>query len=1210
MNGSRLIQIPKRSSERIATNPGSIFLAKPPFFTPWTPPLGIAVLKSYLEQQKFKVRCFDYNTDPLLWDTHHKYFATVQALEDISMNDGYTRLWWILNAHMLAYVNRAGLDGCARVLEKIIPLYGLKHDPPLIQKLNAIVEAYFKRLDEMTDQLSLSGYSVAGTSTYSTSLASSLFILRKIKETYPQIKTVMGGGVFADDLALGADNLETLLAQYPFVDHVILGEGELLFQQLLEGHTNERVISMGSEKKTLDMKEVVTPDFSDFESGFYYHLTIEGARSCPFQCSFCSETVQWGEYRKKPAGLLADQVTYLAKRYNNNAFFMGDSLMNPYIVYFARELLKRKANILYDGYLRADKPVTRQDWVKEWAQSGLYRVRMGIESAAGRVLEAMDKMTTPAVISGALKTLASQGIRTTTYWIAGFPGETEDDFSETLEFIREHHRYIYELEAHPYYYYPYGQIGSRLYESYSLYPDEVTDIIKFKVWDICNANPTREVRYQRLSRMCKLASELGLPNIYTLEDRYQAEERWHSLQPLAREVFEGTRLNREPATVSGTRVCFFDSGYASSSPQSNLESIVAYHMTAGAKLDHAVLSASIQDLIRYNEALQLSIQAAGFNASIETAPGHENELLFVYPFDNSQPDAAEAMQVAMRELSVEMEPKPGRSIRVALFEREQGESDIFLLVHRSVADARGATLLCEDLYRIYMQRSHGMDICLPPVQKNLSAFASEPPSSPIIKDTKRESSFVSNAVGGADAPVAQFPKIESRTFRVDCANISSSSLTQCGWSIQEVLAAALIKCFASSGLGMDTGIDLALDIRWGVMEILRTVGPFTRVIHLPPEDIKPDQPLSSLIHSLRQAASSALTIANSEGYETAIFEKAELRPLLSLERLVEPPWFGSDAWIPKGFFASEGSKRWPHSVVAEVYRDGSDMRILFWYETTKMNFVTRFEANLPSHIESIEADADHYARGMQYWSEKFKTDCPDSPIGSAVRATGLAGWESVDFTVNEALLSSVLSTYESTESLALLAAVSALLSRLSGREDVIILGQVESDEGPKTVPLRFYPRWSMTVREFVHCVGKEMTTALGFYSAALDFLTGKPGCQQEFHQPVFDVGYVYGLPVIARVDAVGEGELKKRAAARDLHLAVCATRDSSGLAVQVRFDRSRLERKVVEGFAAHLERTLGILEAEPDILIGDLAFEGASADQLASVRLAGESFSF
>lgn len=293
---------------------------------------------------------------------------------------------------------------------------------------------------------------------------------------------------------------------------------------------------------------------------------------------------------------------------------MGDSLMNPYIVPFARELLTRNANVLYDGYLRADKPVTHRDWVHEWAQSGLYRVRMGIESAATRVLEAMDKMTTPATISAALKTLASEGIRTTTYWIAGFPGETEEDFCETLEFIREHHRYIYELEAHPYYYYPYGQIGSRLYECYSLYPEEVIDIIKFKVWDICNANPSRGERYERLSRMCKLATDLGLPNIYTLEDRYQAEERWHSLQPLAKEVFEGTRVDRQPAkeSVRAALLPGGSSGSPNSDYRSNIDSIVSYRVTVGKKLDHAIFSSSLEDLIRYNEALQLSIQSSEF----------------------------------------------------------------------------------------------------------------------------------------------------------------------------------------------------------------------------------------------------------------------------------------------------------------------------------------------------------------------------------------------------------------------------------------------------------------------------------------------------------------------------------------------------------------------------------------------------------------------
>ena len=86
---------------------GRIMLVKPPYFTPWTPPLGIAILKSFLEQNGFVANCFDFNIDPELWGMHHNYFATLQKLEDVSINDGYSKLWWVLDAHMLAYANEA-----------------------------------------------------------------------------------------------------------------------------------------------------------------------------------------------------------------------------------------------------------------------------------------------------------------------------------------------------------------------------------------------------------------------------------------------------------------------------------------------------------------------------------------------------------------------------------------------------------------------------------------------------------------------------------------------------------------------------------------------------------------------------------------------------------------------------------------------------------------------------------------------------------------------------------------------------------------------------------------------------------------------------------------------------------------------------------------------------------------------------------------------
>ena len=38
---------------------------------------------------------------------HHKYFSALAAASPSTSNDGYSKLWWIINAHMLAYANVA-----------------------------------------------------------------------------------------------------------------------------------------------------------------------------------------------------------------------------------------------------------------------------------------------------------------------------------------------------------------------------------------------------------------------------------------------------------------------------------------------------------------------------------------------------------------------------------------------------------------------------------------------------------------------------------------------------------------------------------------------------------------------------------------------------------------------------------------------------------------------------------------------------------------------------------------------------------------------------------------------------------------------------------------------------------------------------------------------------------------------------------------------
>jgi radical SAM superfamily enzyme YgiQ (UPF0313 family) len=659
-----------------------ILLVLPPFFTPLTPPLGISILKSYLEENGYSVTCFDFNTLAQQWNVHHQYFARLQSLESVSIQDGYSKLWHILNDHMLAHMNGTAAEDLMQLLPRIISQYGMKSEPLVVEDLISLVERYFRGFEATLFELfDFSKYSHVGTSTYTTSLSSSLYLLRAVKQRFPWITTIMGGGVFADDLALGSDNLDTLIREYSFLDHIVIGEGEGLLLKLLRGELKDQrlITSENVQGVNLDMLEVPVPSFKDFNMQEYYHLTIEGARSCPFQCSFCSETIQWGKYRKKPARILAGQMIRLAESYGNNTFFMGDSLMNPYIDELARVLLEKQGQVLYDGYLRADKPVTHRDRANLWARSGLVRVRMGIESASTRVLGMMDKMTTPQTIAETLKSLASAGVRTTTYWIVGYPGETQEDFQETLDFVRENYRYIYELEAHPHLYYPYGQVASRLYKSVSVYPDEVNRFTKFQKWEVTDTQPGREEKFDRLRQLSELAAELGLINIYSEEARYRAEARWHSLYPLVTEVAKGTRLRRGTErlpdspreTESALLVC------AEAPPAE--DGVVSYGVAIKKNLDQDLLRVAIDELIRNNEILQ-------------DVP-----------------------------------------IKLALVQKPNPPHELFLLASRFLLDGRSLTLLMEDLFRIYEQLANEKEISLLPVGITYPEFVREEKRVPVVK---------------------------------------------------------------------------------------------------------------------------------------------------------------------------------------------------------------------------------------------------------------------------------------------------------------------------------------------------------------------------------------------------------------------------------------------------------------------------------------------
>lgn len=1101
MASTQLMSLGRNVPQTAPQITGKILLAKLPFFTPWTPPLGIALLKSFLQQGNHEVRCVDFNVDTILWGTQKMYFDVLTSSERLSANGGHSQLWSILNAHMLAFMNDPRAATCSRVLEAVIPMYGIKYNDRLIRALLPIVERFYERLGEVIDEVDLTDVAVVGTSTYTTSLSTSLFFLERVKRRHPQMMCVMGGGVFADDLALGSDNLDTLVKEYPFVDHVVLGEGELLFLKLLRGELpHKRVITIADlGRTTLDMKDVPLPDFTDFEMGNYFHLTIEGARSCPFQCGFCSETVQWGDYRKKSKEVLPDQVIKLAELYNKRTFFMGDSLMDPYISGFSSELLRRNANIRYDGYLRADKISTDRERTKKWASSGLHRVRLGIESASSHVLDMMAKMTRPETIAEVLKSLANAGIRTSTYWIAGFPGETEQDFEETLEFVRENHRFIYELEAHPFWYYPYGQIASRQYESISLYPDEVTQVIKFRQWEVSGAYPNREERFDRLRRISLLADELGIPNIYTMTERVQAEQRWQMLHPGTVEVYDGTHQTRSPAAP--LKIAPRASGDAApGSP------VLSYRVSLARALDREILREAMEKLVEYNEVLQAD-HGSG-------AGSLRPRILCVdAPVPSDEDELRRELSKMAEALAKDLRPAGPEAVAAAILGQEGRAGELLFLVHREAVDGRSIILLLEDLFRLYEQVARKMPISLRPVDKPYSA---------ILESQWR--------------PVRPPPALEHAPdhLQVRAARIGGPLhrrlISGTAEASDAMLVAALLRALSSIGVGGE--VDILLDGRRLDPRTKYTAGPLTSMVRLSALNVERDP--VALVQDVEQAILSALG-RSAEGPASPV--------LIDLDRFVAPPWMGGDSWRPRGFLLPPDLSPQGRSVFVSAAISGDDLEILVAHDPRKIDSARAEQLleRLSDELKNTVDRSERYSAARLFWPRELGQHLQSQLLALHYRpgSSDEQGIESMPLSIDVEHAQSISLACGVGVADLLLAVYSIVLSRLSGREDLFVLAALPG--AACLLPIYLHPASSIMFKELAR------HAALRTASAEEHSLYAEPIVREELKQlgvadptRAFDAAFLVesGEAAAARVDEA------------------FATHDSIALALQVRSDAS------------------------------------------------------
>lgn len=243
------------------------------------------------------------------------------------------------------------------------------------------------------------------------------------------------------------------------------------------------------------------------------HLSLLTSIGCVQKCRFCGPIGYWRGYRTMSAKRIYDEICY---HLNNNRqinfieFLDLELNGNMKVLEDFCDLMianPPRKNLLWHSNMIIRKEMTL-DIAKKLRASGCCHVTFGIESGSQKVLDLMNKRFLITDANNVLKNMHEVGINVTCNFMFGFPGETEEDFQQTLQFIEKNKKYItnaypsrtyFTIEQNSY-------IASNLSEFGMIWPKGVHG----QYWVSEDNTNNYLVRLSRCTRFSETAIRLGI----------------------------------------------------------------------------------------------------------------------------------------------------------------------------------------------------------------------------------------------------------------------------------------------------------------------------------------------------------------------------------------------------------------------------------------------------------------------------------------------------------------------------------------------------------------------------------------------------------------------------------------------------------------------------------------------------------------------------
>lgn len=430
---------------------------------PWAafdaPSSAIGHLAAFVIQNEHRVIVECRHEFLNVWNRIQKYYDQISRLKSIGE---------LLYAALIYPHRKDAIVGS--VLEAFEQHYNFLRDEGNETKGNEITKDVLEdilscikaHLDETALSISQK-FDVLGLTTSYAQLFPSLCVAKRVKEINPEVVVVLGGCV-ADRSG------SALLNEFPFIDYIVKGEGELrlvrILSSLLEGSriavnesgilTNRGIPRELEENSISDISDIADlncmplPDYDSYASladqySVMWTIPLEGSRGCWWKhrvtkpgdkrlrgCCFCGLNAN-SRWRGKSAEQIGKDCDAISRKYQNIRLrFMDNVLPNG----ISRDLSNILVNLGKSWWFFVEVRATlKMDEFLLLRQAGCTAVQVGVEGLSNSYLRRINKGTTTILNLQAMRACCEFGIRNGGNILTEFPGATQEEVDEIRENI-------------------------------------------------------------------------------------------------------------------------------------------------------------------------------------------------------------------------------------------------------------------------------------------------------------------------------------------------------------------------------------------------------------------------------------------------------------------------------------------------------------------------------------------------------------------------------------------------------------------------------------------------------------------------------------------------------------------------------------------------------------------------------------------------------